>query len=80
MKIRNDLILEDTTLRDGEQAPGISFDRTTKLQILDALIDTGVKWIEGGINSMGEVRAVHCRKCWSALRVQMSSWWVGIGE
>ncbi len=53
MKIRNDLILEDTTLRDGEQAPGISFDRTTKLQILDALIDTGVKWIEGGINSMG---------------------------
>jgi len=61
MAIRNDLILEDTTLRDGEQAPGISFDRATKLKILDSLIDTGVKWIEGGINSMGgsESRTLH---------------------
>jgi homocitrate synthase NifV len=53
MKIRTDVILEDTTLRDGEQAPGVSFDNATKLKIFDALVDAGVRWIEGGINAMG---------------------------
>ena len=52
-RFRDDIILEDTTLRDGEQAPGVAFDPTTKLEILDALIDAGVRWIEGGINAMG---------------------------
>lgn len=53
MNLRQDIIVEDTTLRDGEQAPGISFGRATKLKVFDALIDAGIRWIEGGIYAMG---------------------------
>jgi homocitrate synthase NifV len=51
--IRDDIILEDTTLRDGEQSPGVAFDKTTKLAIFDLLVTAGVRWIEGGIPVMG---------------------------
>ncbi|MDD1675636.1 MAG: homoaconitate hydratase, partial [Methanomicrobiales archaeon] len=38
----------DTTLRDGEQTPGISFTLEQKFEIARQLSDIGVHVIEGG--------------------------------
>ncbi|CEP35302.1 MULTISPECIES: homocitrate synthase/isopropylmalate synthase family protein [unclassified Halomonas] len=51
--MRHDIILEDTSLRDGEQAPGVAFSKEVKLQLFNKLIEAGVKWIEPGIPAMG---------------------------
>jgi homocitrate synthase NifV len=60
MMMKSNLILEDTTLRDGEQAPGIALNPEKKLKIFNALLEAGVKWLEAGIPTMGgdEVRAL----------------------
>jgi homocitrate synthase NifV len=53
MPIDHAVILEDTTLRDGEQTPGVGFNETTKLAIFHALCEAGISWIEVGIPAMG---------------------------
>lgn len=61
--MRDDIILEDTTLRDGEQTPGVAFSPATKRRILDMLIDVGVRWIEIGIPAMGGQELEFIRSC-----------------
>ena len=54
------LTIFDTTLRDGEQSPGISLDMAEKLEIAEQLARLGVDVIEAGfpITSPGDFEAV----------------------
>ena len=54
------IIIFDTTLRDGEQAPGASLNQNEKLEIAEALNSLGVDIIEAGfpISSRGDFDAV----------------------
>lgn len=54
------IIIFDTTLRDGEQAPGASLNPAEKLEIAHGLEDLGVDVIEAGfpISSPGDFKAV----------------------
>ncbi|MCP3926209.1 MAG: homocitrate synthase [Desulfobacterales bacterium] len=45
----------DTTLRDGEQTPYVSFNRENKIQIAEMLEEAGVDEIEAGIPVMGSI-------------------------
>jgi len=62
------VILFDTTLRDGEQSPGISLNPSEKLEIAQQLSRLGVDVIEAGfpIASPGDFEAVRsgsgCRR------------------
>ena len=54
------LVVFDTTLRDGEQSPGISLDVAEKLEIAEQLARVGVDYIEAGfpVASQGDFDAV----------------------
>ncbi len=58
--IGDQIIIFDTTLRDGEQSPGCSMNTREKLEVAKALVELGVDVIEAGfpIASPGDFEAV----------------------
>lgn len=69
------LYLTDTTLRDGEQRPGLAFDADQKCRVALLLDRAGIHQIDAGIPAMGpEEQAVITRILENRVRAEISVW------
>jgi methanogen homocitrate synthase len=50
----SEVVIHDTTLRDGEQAPGVAFNVDDKIEIAEALNAVGIQYIEAGFPVVSE--------------------------
>ena len=75
MKDKNNIIIVDTTLRDGEQTAGVVFANREKVRIAKFLNELGVHQIEAGIPVMGgdEKKAIRAI-CRAGLKASIMGW------
>lgn len=76
----NPIIVNDSTLRDGEQAPGVAFTRDEKLAIAHALEAAGVDEIEVGVPAMGDDERECMRAIGAALRTSRGIAWCRMSD
>jgi len=74
-RTEKDIYIIDSTLRDGEQAPGVAFCRRDKLQLAEMLAEAGVDELEAGIPAMGPEECKVMRDITQlGLPCKLSSW------
>ena len=70
-----EIIIVDTTLRDGEQAPGFAFAPALKIRLASMLDEAGVDQIEAGVPAMGENEKATIRSIREACaNARVSTW------
>lgn len=74
-KTNRQVWIVDTTLRDGEQAPGVVFKGSEKIELAKKLVDCGVNELEVGIPAMSEYEQKTIRGIvQKGLPVRLTSW------